>query len=124
MPPDRSRFVDGQVYRFSEIAEHVWSPYGPSPPDSLWEYRLAEYGFVSAGPSDPLVDAGEAARAVAALRAAGLSLREIGRRAGVSFDSVQRAETARRVRASTASALVGLAEALVSPAEPRMDRRL
>lgn len=120
MPPDRGRFVDGGVYRFEEIAAYVWSPGGPSAPDSLWEYRLADRGFVSAAPSDPLVDASDAARAVAVLRQAGLSLREIGRRAGVAFDSVQRAESARRVRQSTAVALLALAENVVPAATPRV----
>ena len=105
---DSTRFVDGQVYRYSEIAERTFGP--PSPPDSLWEYVAAEHGFAAAGPSDPLVDGQEASRAVAALRAAGVSYREIARRAGVAFDSVQRARgTACAVRHSTERALTGLA---------------
>ena len=103
-----TRFVDGQVYLYSEIAERTFGP--DSPPDSRWEYAAAEHGFVAAGPSDPLVDGQEASRAVAALRAAGLSYREIARRAGVAFDSVQRAASGgARVRHSTERALTGLA---------------
>ena len=47
-----TRFVDGQVYPISEIAEPTFGP--ASPPDSLWEYVAAEHGFAAAGPSDPL----------------------------------------------------------------------
>ena len=47
---------------------------------------------------------------MAALRAAGMSYREIARRAGVAFDSVQRAASGGgRVRHSTERALTGLA---------------
>ena len=92
MLSDSTPFVGWQVYLYSEIAERTFGP--ASPPDSRWEYVAAEHGFAPAGPSDPLVDGQEASRAVAALRAAGLSYREIARRAGVAFDSVHSRERA------------------------------
>ena len=47
MLSDSTRFVDGQVYLYSEIAEHTFGP--ASPPDSRWEYVAAEHGRLSVG---------------------------------------------------------------------------
>jgi hypothetical protein len=108
------QLVEGQVYRYDQIAEYTWFDRGGRrhiAPDALFTYSLGDGGagcFDEVVEESPfsLVSAEEALEDIAALRRRGFTMQDIARRAGISSDSADRAAAGSGViRRSTRDAI-------------------
>lgn len=120
MADARPIFQAGNVYTKAELAGHTLplnyrdqAHKDALPDDSLWLCVARPWGGFyfdlvhdGIGELDPLVPAEEGAGHVRAMRARGMTFREIGRAAGVSTETAHRVASGHgRIRRSTLSAI-------------------
>lgn len=120
---DRPEFIEGEVYRYQEIAPWTFPAKGSngiSTPDMRFIYcRDPETGSgyfdEVVEPENALVDSTVAQKAVEDLRSKGLTFRQISRLAGVSVEAVHRSSGGvGRIRSSTEEALLQVASSLTN----------
>ena len=124
---DRPEFVDGQIYRYEEIAQYTFPAKGSNgirTPDMRFRYCRdpeLDTGYFDevVDPDNPLVDSMVAQKAIEDLRSRGLSFRQISRLAGVSVEAVHRSSGGvGLIRSSTEQALVQVASSVTDGNHP------
>ena len=124
---DRPEFIEGQIYRYEEIAPYTFPAKGSNgirTPDMRFRYCRdpeLDTGYFDEviEPENPLVDSMVAQKAIEDLRSKGLSFRQISRLAGVSVEAVHRSSGGvGRIRSSTEEALLEVVSSLTDGSHP------